>query len=67
MNNGNPAAIAHEPQAARDARQDRNKYFMNIAMAVRLRANCKGNVPSGLGRVLQATQDLRPGLSSFRP
>ena|SRR5579872_1325973 len=33
----------HEPQAARDARENRHKYFMNIAMAVRLRANCKGN------------------------
>jgi len=32
-----------EPKAARDARSDRHKYFMNIAMAVRLRANCKGN------------------------
>jgi dCMP deaminase len=44
-NNGNThvVTIPHEPQAARDARQDRNKYFMNIAMAVRLRANCRGN------------------------
>ena len=33
----------HEPQAARDARENRHKYFMNIAMAVRLRANCRGN------------------------
>jgi dCMP deaminase len=32
-----------EPQAARDCRENRHKYFMNIAMAVRLRANCKGN------------------------
>ena len=32
-----------EPQAARDARGNRHKYFMNIALAVRLRANCKGN------------------------
>ena len=32
-----------EPQAARDARENRHKYFMNIALAVRLRANCKGN------------------------
>jgi dCMP deaminase len=32
-----------EPQSARDARENRNKYFMNIALAVRLRANCKGN------------------------
>src|SRR3974377_1850132 len=31
-----------EPQAARDARENRHKYFMNIALAVRLRANCKG-------------------------
>jgi len=38
-----PAASPHEPQAARDARENRHKYFMNIAMAVRLRANCKGN------------------------
>jgi len=41
-----PLAIDDErvvPEAARDARADRNKYFMNIAMAVRLRANCKGN------------------------
>ena len=37
------AIIPNEPPAARDARQDRNKYFMNIAMAVRLRANCRGN------------------------
>ena len=37
------AESAYEPQAARDARSDRHKYFMNIAMAVRLRANCKGN------------------------
>jgi dCMP deaminase len=35
--------IRDEPQAARDARENRHKYFMNIAMAVRLRANCKGN------------------------
>ena len=34
---------AVEPQAARDARENRHKYFMNIAIAVRLRANCKGN------------------------
>lgn len=33
----------HEPVAARDARENRHKYFMNIAMAVRYRANCKGN------------------------
>jgi dCMP deaminase len=32
-----------EPAAARDARENRHKYFMNIAFAVRLRANCKGN------------------------
>jgi len=32
-----------EPQAARDARENRHKYFMNIALAVRLRANCRGN------------------------
>jgi dCMP deaminase len=37
------AAASDEPQAARDARENRHKYFMNIAMAVRLRANCKGN------------------------
>jgi len=34
---------ALEPTAAREARENRHKYFMNIAMAVRLRANCKGN------------------------
>jgi dCMP deaminase len=32
-----------EPPAARECRQDRHKYLMTIAMAVRLRANCKGN------------------------
>lgn len=32
-----------EPAAATDARENRHKYFMNIALAVRLRANCKGN------------------------
>jgi dCMP deaminase len=32
-----------EPAAARSARQNRHTYFMAIAMAVRLRANCKGN------------------------
>jgi len=32
-----------EPAAARDARENRHKYFMHIALAVRLRANCKGN------------------------
>ena len=31
------------PKAATDSREDRHKYFMTIAMAVRLRANCKGN------------------------
>ena len=40
---GTPAITAAEPQAARDARENRHKYFMNIAIAVRLRANCKGN------------------------
>ena len=40
---GTPAIAASEPQAARDARENRHKYFMNIAIAVRLRANCKGN------------------------
>jgi len=40
---GNSAAARPEPQAARDCRQDRHKYLMMIAMAVRLRANCKGN------------------------
>jgi dCMP deaminase len=34
---------ALEPIAAKEARENRHKYFMNIAMAVRLRANCKGN------------------------
>jgi len=38
-----PSASPHEPQSARDGRENRHKYFMNIAMAVRLRANCKGN------------------------
>src|SRR6476660_8863885 len=38
-----PAVTREEPQAARDARENRHKYFMNIALAVRLRANCKGN------------------------
>lgn len=38
-----PATSSHEPQSARDARENRHKYFMNITMAVRLRANCKGN------------------------
>lgn len=37
------AITASEPQAARDARGNRHKYFMNIAIAVRLRANCNGN------------------------
>src|SRR6201993_3337635 len=37
------APVREEPQAARDARGNRHKYFMNIALAVRLRANCKGN------------------------
>jgi dCMP deaminase len=32
-----------EPAMAGMARADRDKYFMAIAMAVRLRANCKGN------------------------
>jgi len=32
-----------EPRAAVLARADRRKYFMEIAMAVRLRANCTGN------------------------
>jgi dCMP deaminase len=31
------------PAAAKEARENRNKYFMKIAMAVRLRANCTGN------------------------
>src|SRR5579871_2631787 len=38
-----PAISRDEPQSARDARENRNKYFMNIALAVRLRANCRGN------------------------
>lgn len=37
------ATRAGEPSAATRARENRNKYFMGIAMAVRLRANCKGN------------------------
>ncbi|MGE5206867.1 MAG: deoxycytidylate deaminase [Chlamydiota bacterium] len=32
-----------EPRVAVDARADRRKYFMGIAMAVRNRANCRGN------------------------
>lgn len=32
-----------EPKAAIMAREDRDKYFMSIALAVRNRANCKGN------------------------
>ena len=40
---GETAIRRQEPQAARDARENRHKYFMNIALAVRLRANCKGN------------------------
>lgn len=32
-----------EPAAAKSTRENRHKYFMTIAMAVRLRANCKGN------------------------
>lgn len=39
----NTDVAIREPSAARDARENRNKYFMNIALAVRLRANCKGN------------------------
>lgn len=42
-NGSAPAVRRDEPQAARDARENRHKYFMNIALAVRLRANCKGN------------------------
>ena len=42
-NGSAPAVTRSEPQAARDARENRHKYFMNIALAVRLRANCKGN------------------------
>jgi dCMP deaminase len=37
-----PGAVA-EPEAARIARENRHKYFMGIAIAVRLRANCTGN------------------------
>ncbi len=40
---GEKSVTRQEPQAARDARENRHKYFMNIALAVRLRANCKGN------------------------
>jgi dCMP deaminase len=40
--NGKSADL-REPKAARIARESRHKYFMGIAMAVRLRANCKGN------------------------
>ena len=32
-----------EPGLAKSTRLDRHKYFMTIAMAVRLRANCRGN------------------------
>ena len=42
-NTGETSITRREPQAARDARENRHKYFMNIALAVRLRANCKGN------------------------
>jgi dCMP deaminase len=45
--NANSAAVSRderkEPPAAAMAREDRHKYFMSIAMAVRYRANCKGN------------------------
>lgn len=37
------ASDRKEPSAAEMARADRHKYFMTIAMAVRNRANCKGN------------------------
>lgn len=37
------AVRAGEPSAATRARENRHGYFMEIAMAVRLRANCKGN------------------------
>jgi dCMP deaminase len=35
--------IRPEPPAAKNARENRHKYFMGIGMAVRYRANCKGN------------------------
>jgi dCMP deaminase len=38
-----PDAGRPEPAAAKSARANRHTYFMAIAMAVRLRANCKGN------------------------
>jgi len=37
------SVIVVEPAIAREARESRHKYFMNIALGVRLRANCKGN------------------------
>jgi dCMP deaminase len=43
LSGGSAAVTREEPPAARDARENRHKYFMNIALAVRLRANCKGN------------------------
>jgi dCMP deaminase len=38
-----PSKTGGEPREAVLARKDRHKYFMGIAMAVRLRANCTGN------------------------
>ena len=40
--NGKATAF-QEPSAATRSRENRHKYFMGIAMAVRLRANCTGN------------------------
>ena len=50
-------AASDEPQAARDCRETRHKYFMNIAMAVRLRANCKGN---RVGAIIVSTTASSP-------
>src|SRR5690348_16398196 len=46
-NGGNGTRVSDdqitEPRRAKESRQNRHKYFMGIAMAVRYRANCKGN------------------------
>jgi len=40
---GRSNAALREPTIAKETRGNRHKYLMNIAMAVRARANCKGN------------------------
>lgn len=40
---GSADSSHREPTSATNARENRHKYVMNIAMAVRSRANCKGN------------------------